>query len=82
MRLGFQPSALPTELNPVDCSTGIEPVIPGSRPGVLPLNEPQSAVSWIRTREYELMRLMENASSLNGRDGDYYSALSVKGVRR
>jgi hypothetical protein len=63
MRIGFQPIALPTELNPVDCGTGIEPVIPGSRPGVLPLNEPQSAVLWIRTREPELMRLSVNAST-------------------
>lgn len=63
MRIGFQPIALPTELNPVDCGRGIEPLIPGSRPGVLPLNEPQSAVFWIRTREPELMRLSVNAST-------------------
>lgn len=63
MHTGFQPVTLPTELSPVDCSTGIEPVIPGSHPGVLPLNELQSAVLWIRTREPELMRLSVNAST-------------------
>lgn len=63
MRIGFQPIALPTELNPVDCGRGIEPLIPGSRPGVLPLNEPQSEDGKNRTCETELMRLRANTSA-------------------
>lgn len=30
MRTGFQPVALPTELNPVDCSDGVEPTPSGA----------------------------------------------------
>lgn len=58
MRTGFQPVALPAELDPVDCGTGIEPVMPGSRPGVLPLNEPQSGDGRIRTCKSGVMSPM------------------------
>lgn len=83
MRIGFQPIALPTELDPVDCGRGIEPLIPGSRPGVLPLNEPQSADGRIRTyhvQGYEPRAYYLLASSTL--EAEYFPALCYRGVRR
>jgi hypothetical protein len=80
---GWKPPTLPIELIPLDCGTGIEPVMPGSRPGVLPLNEPQSADGRIRTyhvQDYEPRAYYRLASSTG--EAEYCPALCSKGVCR
>lgn len=63
-----------TELIPLDCGTGIEPVMPGSRPGVLPLNEPQSGEGRIRTCQYRVMSPVPIANWLPLLGSEYCSA--------